>query len=146
MDFTKPTDQAVLLGISMLLGLFAGFLFDLYRRLRNKLDPGPWLTAIGDIFYWGIITVITFQLLLRISYGEVRGYMFVALAVSLFLYWVFISPHVITAMVFMDLWAHRSRRRLRKAVINLANNKVFRIIGRIWEDARRICSKLHRNR
>jgi spore cortex biosynthesis protein YabQ len=145
MNFTQTGDQAVLLGLSLGLGLFGGLLFDIYRRMRNAVAPGRWLTALGDIIYWVIITAITFNLLLRISYGEVRGYIFIALALGLFLYTLFLSPYTIRTLSIFDMLAHRSRRGLQRIMRKAPHMKVIKSIGRIWQDARRIYSKLHKN-
>jgi len=145
MDFTKTGHQVVLMGISLCLGALSGFVFDVYRRIRNKLAPGPWLTAFGDIVYWAIITAVTFGILLRMSYGEVRGYMFLALAPGLFLYTAHISPHVIRVFVMTDLATHKCRRKLTLYIKRIGECKIFKIPGRIWHDARRIFSKIHKN-
>ena len=145
MNLTQTGHQVLLLGLSSGLGVFCGFLFDIYRRVRNAVAPGRWLTALGDMAYWGLITAITFNLLLRISYGEVRGYMFISLTLGLFLYMSLLSVYVIRAFVMLDILAHKSRRGLRKTLKKIKGAKVIRMTSRIWEDARRIYSKLRKN-
>ena len=90
----KP--QVVLLTTAFIIGLVTGFLFDIYRRLRNLFSPGPFMTALGDLCFWGIITVITFASYLKISLGQVRGYVF--LVSQLDCYYIF------TLLVIMLLY------------------------------------------
>jgi len=142
LDFYKNSEQAALLVTALILGLFAGLLFDIYRRIRNLIAPGLVLTALGDLAFWGIITVVTFLSLFRLNSGEVRGYLFLGLAVGLAFYMSFISRYVIAVFLFFDILA---RRNIKKAAYSLGQLKklaVFTLPARICADAGRIFFKI----
>lgn len=142
LDFYKNSEQAVLLAAALLLGLFAGLLFDIYRRIRNLIAPGPVLTALGDLAFWGIITVVTFLSLFRLNSGEVRGYLFLGLAVGLMFYMSFISRYVIAVFLFFDILTRRAIKRTAYSLGQLKKLKIFTLPARVWTDARRIFFKI----
>jgi len=96
--------QIVLLMASLIIGLVTGFLFDIYRRIRNLISPGPYLTALGDLCFWLLIAAITFATLLTLSSGQVRGYVFLGIAAGLAFYMHFISSFVIWVFVVLDTY------------------------------------------
>ena len=95
--------QIMLLMASLIIGLVTGLLFDIYRRIRNLVSPGPYLTALGDLCFWCLISVITFTSLLAISSGQVRGYVFIGIAAGLAFYIHFISRYV-WLFVVLDIY------------------------------------------
>ena len=92
--------QVALIVVALLLGIFTGFLFDIYRRIRNVLSPGPIMTALGDLFFWGVITGVTFYSLFKVNAGQVRGYLFVGMAIGLLLYVLYLSDNLIKIFVY----------------------------------------------
>ena len=136
----KP--QIVLLMASLIIGLVTGLLFDIYRRIRNLVSPGPYLTALGDLCFWSLITVITFTSLLAISSGQVRGYVFIGIGAGLSLYLHFISRYVIAFFVVLDIYVVSFFRKVSFFISEENKFKAFRLIRRIWTDARRIFSKI----
>lgn len=68
-------------------GLLVGFIFDVYTGLRSvfRLQRGL-LTNIGDLVYWLIVTAVVYVLLFITSGGEVRLYMFVGVALGVWIY------------------------------------------------------------
>lgn len=63
-------------------GILMGFFFDLYRVCRYFWRPSYWITQITDFILWTVFLAITFALLMLTNYGEVRGYVFVALSLG----------------------------------------------------------------
>ncbi|HHV17990.1 MAG TPA: hypothetical protein GXZ27_03935 [Thermoanaerobacterales bacterium] len=142
MGLWEIQSQITLLMSSLIIGLVTGFLFDIYRRIRNLVSPGPYLTALGDLFFWGIITAITFTSLLAISYGQVRGYVFFGIGAGLSLYFHFISRYVIVFFVVFDIYAFRFLQKILSFVNGVKKFKIFRLAERMWTDARRILLKI----
>lgn len=68
-------------------GLVVGFFFDVYSAFRNifRLRRGM-LSNVGDLAYWVITTVLIYGLLFITSGGEVRLFMFMAIAVGTWIY------------------------------------------------------------
>jgi len=134
--------QIMLLITSLVIGLVTGLIFDIYRRIRNRVSPGPYLTALGDFCFWGLITAITFSSLLAISYGQVRGYVFFGIAVGLSLHLHFISRYVTIFFIALNIYVVRFLRKILSCTSEVNKFRPFRLIRRIWIDARRIFSKI----
>jgi len=143
-DLWQIQPQIMLLITSLIIGLVTGLLFDIYRRMRNLVSPGPYLTALGDLCFWSIIAVITFTSLLSISSGQIRGYVFLGIAAGLGFYLHFISPYVIWFFVVMDTYIGICFLKISKLVGKVKSLTAVRLVHRIWQDARRIFSKMKR--
>ncbi len=138
----KP--QVILIMTSLIIGLVTGLLFDIYRRIRNLLSPGLYLTVLGDLCFWAIITIITFTSLLDVSSGQVRGYIFLCIMLGLSFYLRFISRYVIYFFIELDILASIIFRKMLSFINKIYKCKFFRIVGRIYSDARRIFLKTKR--
>lgn len=134
--------QIILLVSAFAIGLVTGLFFDIYRRFRNLISPGPYLTAFGDLCFWSIITVITFIALLELSSGQVRGYVFFCIATGVFFYLHFFSPHVINFFVLLNIYTTRIIKMIYFLTAKVKKLKVFSLLKRIWLDAKRIYSKI----
>ncbi|EAX47248.1 conserved hypothetical protein [Thermosinus carboxydivorans Nor1] len=64
----------------VLTGVLLGLLFDFYRVLYSWFKPRWFITAIGDLAYWLAAAAVTFVALLGANGGELRLYVFLALA------------------------------------------------------------------
>ncbi|MCR4432206.1 MAG: spore cortex biosynthesis protein YabQ [Tepidanaerobacteraceae bacterium] len=142
MDFYENSEQAVMLAAALAIGLFAGLVFDVYRRIRNLIVPGPVLTALGDLAFWGIMTVVTFLSLFRLTSGEVRGYIFFALGIGLLFYLSYISRYVLAVLIFFDILTRRNIKKFMRYLGRMKKLAVFTLPARIYEDARRVFFKI----
>ncbi|MDD4569383.1 MAG: spore cortex biosynthesis protein YabQ [Tepidanaerobacteraceae bacterium] len=136
--------QVVVLIVAFAIGLVTGLLFDVYRRLRNLISPGPFITALGDLCFWMIITVITFASYMKISSGQVRGYMFFGIAIGLFLYLYYISRYVIIIFVSLHIYINRCFKMLLPFLGRIKRLKLLLLPRRIWRDFRRVFSKIRK--
>ncbi|MGI6486275.1 MAG: spore cortex biosynthesis protein YabQ [Thermoanaerobacterales bacterium] len=136
--------QVALIVVALLLGIFTGFLFDIYRRIRNVLSPGPIMTALGDLFFWGVITGVTFYSLFKVNAGQVRGYLFVGMAIGLLLYVLYLSDTVIKIFVYLDIYERKIIRSIYWFTKVVSRFWIFRLPRRIYVDACRIYSKIKR--
>jgi len=136
--------QIVLLMASLIIGLVTGFLFDIYRRIRNLISPGPYLTALGDLCFWLLIAAITFATLLTLSSGQVRGYVFLGIAAGLAFYMHFISSFVIWVFVVLDTYVGILILKVSRVSSKVKRLAAVRLIQRMWQDTRRILSKTRR--
>ena len=136
--------QIVLLMASLIIGLVTGFLFDIYRRIRNLISPGPYLTALGDLCFWLLIAAITFATLLTLSSGQVRGYVFLGIAAGLAFYMHFISSFVIWVFVVLDTYVGILILKVSRVSSKVKRLAAVRLIQRMWQDTRRILAKTRR--
>lgn len=83
--------QLYAFGMTIVAGMAAGVVFDLYRMVRRGLRPrgtGAWLT---DLLFWLVVTPVVFALLLLGNWGELRFYVFLGLAAGGVLYFGLLS-------------------------------------------------------
>ena len=94
MDATT-VNQVYLFGIYTIGGILIGIFFDLFRILRRSFKTSDIITYVEDIIF-GIITGIFLIFTIFIfSNGELRLYIFIALALGLTLYLLTISKYFI---------------------------------------------------
>ena len=89
-----------------LFGGLMGVLFDFYRELRYSFKLKPLATNIWDLILWLIFLVLAYSVLLYINYGEVRLYIFMAIALGLLIYFRFLSDFArkpIRVVLFVSL-------------------------------------------
>lgn len=67
-------------------GLIAGFIYDIYRTLRHILKPTKFSTYFQDILFWTIITFLFFYILIKINWGELRGYIVLGFFLGIIIY------------------------------------------------------------
>ncbi len=79
-------DQFYYFAFTVLIGVVAGFCYDLYRVTRGTLKLRKIGTALGDILFWVVLTGVVFTLLLMGNWGEVRLYVFLGLTLGAVLY------------------------------------------------------------
>ncbi len=85
MDNTLILDLHIFLG-SIYGGLIAGFVYDLYKTIRYYSKPSKFRTYLGDLLFWIILSILFFYILLKINWGEVRGYIIIGFLFGIFLY------------------------------------------------------------
>lgn len=136
MGRVEVADQIILIFAALLLGMLTGFLFDIYRRLRNTFSPGPFLTALGDLCFWGVITTVTFYSLYQINFGQVRGYFILNILVGLFIYISFFSPFVIRCFVIIQAFVNGMIQDFIALINRLKRLRLFALPIRIIKDAR----------
>ncbi|MGI6588145.1 MAG: spore cortex biosynthesis protein YabQ [Peptococcia bacterium] len=84
-------DQVIVFSLVTVWGSFVGIIFDCFRTLRRVWRAGHWGTSLGDIVFWLLVTVFTYLLLMLLTWGEVRFYIFLGMGLGLCLYLKFFS-------------------------------------------------------
>lgn len=80
-------------------GLLVGLVYDLYKVFRYFLKPKKIATIIEDVLFWFVITIIVFTVLIKSTWGELRGYIFIGLFMGVFLYFKFISKVIYPILI-----------------------------------------------
>lgn len=98
---------------TILTGVLAGFLFDVYGGIAQVWRFRKAGIFWGDILYWIILTVLTYALLIDYNQGEVRFYVLLGLVTGVLIYF------------------QLSRYRVRVGVVKLINLLIrfFQLIG-----------------
>lgn len=78
--------QLLIFALEIAWGVVAGFLFDCYYQTRKVWRTGHWSTSLGDFLFWVLLTALTALYLMRISWGEVRVYVFLAMGFGFLIY------------------------------------------------------------
>jgi spore cortex biosynthesis protein YabQ len=82
--------QISLVIYSLIGGIIAGILFDIYRAIRG-LNSIPILTIVEDILFCILIALIIFTFLLYTNYAFLTPYVYILITIAILLYFKFIS-------------------------------------------------------
>lgn len=82
-----------------LAGAAIGFLFDVYRVLRNYCRPGRFFEKACDIAFWLGVTPIALGFLLWTNWGELRLYVALGTCLGAVAYFAVLSPWVIRLLL-----------------------------------------------
>ncbi len=103
--------------VTVAAGAVTGLLFDFYRIGRGIARPGWFLTGLGDLLFWFVAVVVVFSFLVYGSWGEVRLYVFIGLALGTWLYYRLVSRLVLRLLLavlhFCRLLLHRLTNLVR---------------------------------
>lgn len=99
MDFL-PYSQEYMLIVSIMGGMFLGFIWDIYRLIRHYVKFGVVGTAAGDIAYWIISVYLSIQIIYEISYGNLRVFILMGFMLGALLYFYGISNYILKVFIF----------------------------------------------
>lgn len=75
-------------------GIIGGLVYDIYRSIRYNYKRSKFITYIQDFLFWLAMTYIFFSILIRINWGEIRGYIILGFLIGLIIYTVTFSKFV----------------------------------------------------
>ena len=75
-------------------GLISGFIYDIYKTKRYYSKPNKFITYLEDLLFWIIIACVFFFVLIKVSFGQIRGYILVGFVLGIFIYNKMFSPFV----------------------------------------------------
>ncbi|NLB73447.1 MAG: spore cortex biosynthesis protein YabQ [Firmicutes bacterium] len=142
--------QLVGLAVTMVAGVIAGALFDLYRVARWAMRPGKVFTAISDVVFWLFAATMVFRFLLAYSWGEVRFYMLVGFAAGFAVYRAVMGRRVVGGAVSTYEYAQHAGRTIalgfREGTLGLRRassrwrkgcRKTYACLGTLWANIKR---------
>lgn len=86
-------DEFYIFLIAINYGLILGGIYDFYRVFRYFSKPKKILTAVEDILFWIIITLIVFTFLVRKTDGIIRGFVILGFIIGYSFYIKVISRY-----------------------------------------------------
>ena len=86
-------DEFYIFLFSINYGLILGGIYDCYKVLRYFSKPKKFLTAVEDILFWLIITLIIFFFLLNKTDGIIRGFVIFGFIIGYIFYIKVISKY-----------------------------------------------------
>lgn len=95
--------QAISFVLSILNGLFLGFIYDLLRVFRRIVKHSKWIVNVEDFIFWVFGSLIIFIEIFNDNDGILRGFLCIGVSIGLILYFLLISKLVLT--IFMKLYA-----------------------------------------
>jgi spore cortex biosynthesis protein YabQ len=88
----------------LVIGLGIGIFYDFFRVLRKNIPTSDLVTQIEDIIFLFISIIIILYSIIKVSGGEVRFYIFLAIFLGILLYFLTISkPCVIILNVIVNI-------------------------------------------
>ena len=90
-----------MLAVSIMAGMFLGLIWDAYRLIRHYGKLNAAATVIGDILYWIISIKLSTQLILDISFGNVRFFILLGFLAGALLYFYGISRYILKLFIFI---------------------------------------------
>jgi spore cortex biosynthesis protein YabQ len=79
-------NQVNLIIFSLLSGLITGVFFDIYRLIRGFENPNKIITAIQDLLFWTLTSIVVFVFLMYTNEGYINFYVYVCLIIGVYLY------------------------------------------------------------
>ncbi|WP_304942263.1 spore cortex biosynthesis protein YabQ [Vallitalea guaymasensis] len=95
--------QAISFIMSILSGLFLGFVYDLVRVLRRIIKHPKWLINVQDFIFWLFGSFIIFLDIFKNNNGVLRGFLYIGVFLGLIIYFFLISKLVL--MIFMKIYS-----------------------------------------
>lgn len=84
-------------------GLIGGVVYDIYRTIRYLYKPNKFISYLGDLIFWTIITSIFFYILIKINGGEIRGYIILGFFIGAFIYIKLFSKFILPVCTIVGM-------------------------------------------
>ncbi|MDR2167695.1 MAG: spore cortex biosynthesis protein YabQ [Clostridiales bacterium] len=108
-------------------GFALGIFYDVFRILRKIVRHNAVFISIEDIIFWLAAAALTFFLLMRINFGELRFFIFLALAIGLAIYFSSLSRPILHFGGLLKKGLHKGGKyvkikatKVRDGVVRLA--------------------------
>ena len=88
------TNQLVWFGQSILLGIFLGITYDIFRILRSSIKHNTTIVFIEDMIFFLICSVATFYFMMNVSMGQIRIFILIGELIGAILYKITIGNFI----------------------------------------------------
>lgn len=120
--------EAVILGISVLVGAGLFLFYDILRIFRRIVPHGTIWISVEDFLYWLVCTGTVFVMLYQENDGMVRGFALGGVVLGMLLYYALLSRFVIKANVLVL----KTVLGVLKKVLGFFFRPLYRVLKRIW--------------
>lgn len=83
--------QARLFLLTIAIGFFIGFVYDVFRIIRKTFHHPDFLTQLEDVLYWLLVTFVMFYFMLNKNYGEIRAFSIIGAFLGMGIYFLTLS-------------------------------------------------------
>lgn len=87
--------QLYAFAVTIIAGASIGLIFDLYRVIRSRLQPGAITAAVMDLIFWLVAAPVLIVYLLVANWGELRFYVLIGILLGAAFYYLLFSRIVI---------------------------------------------------
>ena len=94
-----PYSQEIIFLTSVLGGVLLGLLWDFYRLLRHYIALGKLGTALGDILYWIISLYVGLNIIINISWGNIRLFILIGFLIGSIVYFYIFSNILLSSCI-----------------------------------------------
>lgn len=84
-------NQAYVFLCSVIGGIAAAFIYDLFRIKRKAIRTINLITHLEDLIYWIIVSLMIFLMVYISNDGQLRGFIFLGIAIGVLLYILLLS-------------------------------------------------------
>ena len=110
-------NQVKLIIFGLLSGIITGLLFDIYRLIRGFENPNKVLTAIQDLLFWVLTSIVIFVFLMYTNEGYINFYVYVCLIIGAYLYLKLLSRVFIKLQYKFFKFSGRAIRVVRNVIL-----------------------------
>ena len=142
-------NQAQLFLVFIINGIIIGILFDFFRILRKSFKTNDLSTYIEDFLFWILTGFSILFTLFKFNNGEIRLYMFFAIAIGILLYMLIFSSHIIRINVSIIIFLKKFLKILLcyiyipiKFVLKIVKKIIFKPISFIFINIRSLYTNL----
>lgn len=142
-------NQAQLFLVFIINGIIIGILFDFFRILRKSFKTNDFATYIEDFLFWILTGLSILFTLFKFNNGEIRLYMFFAIAIGTLLYMLILSTYIIKVNVSIIIILKKIAKKVLfyiyipiKFVLKIFKKIVFKPISFIFINIRSLYSNL----
>ena len=142
-------NQAQLFLIFIINGIIIGILFDFFRILRKSFKTNNLVTYIEDFLFWILTGFSILFTLFKFNNGEIRLYMFFAIAIGILLYMLIFSSYIIRINVSIIIFLKKIFKKLLfyiyipiKFILKIVKKIIFKPISFIFINIRSLYTNL----
>lgn len=142
-------NQAQLFLVFIINGIIIGIFFDFFRILRKSFKTNDITTYIEDFLFWILTGFSILFTLFKFNNGEIRLYIFFAIAIGILLYMLIFSSHIIRINVSIIIFFKKCLKKLLfyiyipiKYVLKIVKKFIFKPISFIFINIRSLNTNL----
>ena len=98
MNLYSVNQEAYILLATIYGGILIGFIYDLYKVVREIFHPKKFATNLQDIIFWTIISVVAFYILIFSNQGDLRFYNFLGFMLGVLVYQYLLSKWIVKTL------------------------------------------------
>lgn len=112
-----PYSQEMIFLAALIGGFFLGLLWDFYRLLRYYIPINKLGTALGDILYWIVSLFFGLNIIVRVSWGNIRLFILLAFLMGAMMYFYVFSKIILKLCISIIDFVIQTIKRVYNIII-----------------------------